>query len=95
MQLSRKCNEGGFCGHFSHIIETKLLCFYFLVAIFDVAHDVETIFHLQFAVTRVSLRIQKIVLDAESSESMPCIVSTACMWSHIANKGPMVLKTLT
>ena len=68
MRLSRSATREFFCGHFSQIFKTKLLCFYFVVAIFDLEHDGETIFHLQFAVTRVSLRFQKVVPDAVSSE---------------------------
>ena len=43
------CNVGCFSGHFFRIFEINIFCF--VVAICDLVHDVETIFHLSYVLT--------------------------------------------
>ena len=42
--FSRGTKKAGYCGHFFLNFEFNFLCF--VVAIFDLVHDVEAIFHL-------------------------------------------------
>ena len=46
---SRGTTYDGFSGQFFHNFEIIIFCF--VVAIFDLVHDVETIFHLPYVLT--------------------------------------------
>ena len=46
---ARAATEDDFSGHFFRIFEIIIVCFG--VAIYDLVHDVETIFHLSYVLT--------------------------------------------
>ena len=74
------CNVCGVCGHFFQNFEINFL-FCIVVALFDLVHDVETIFHLRSMLT-ASGNLSEICVSV-MPDKLQCAVSQA---SHIFQK---------